>query len=338
MIPPRIGTMEEELEREEQSSHDTRGSPEAESQQQEARQWTLKDSSSVINLTIGRSSPAADLAGIGRNPSPRRMGRSRTDTMVYSEAANVAEELARSDSFTEADLDRAIAEERMLAAVAQPLSEAFTAPEPIQPESEPEPEPKVDESSQIQTEPEPEREQELPTPTEEETTALPEEAEVILDIAAPAAAEPAIPSDIDEEEDITEDSTAEHTEAGETVTEEQPAQSTETHADGAAGQPETTVESHAENIVETESAEPEQAEAPADTEEKPEELQIEQHAAPEPEDLVGHATKEEATPEEKVEETPDLSHVPEDVVDTEVVDAVPEEKKDGEETATEESS
>ncbi|KAI0341457.1 Mob1/phocein [Trametopsis cervina] len=154
----------------------------AEPQPQELGRWTLGDSSSIVDLS-------GDISGTA---SPRKMGRSRTDTMVYSEAASVAEELARND-FSEAELDRAIAAERMLSADPQSTLDTLDGPvseTELQPVHAPSP-------------PAPEE----PTPAieihEEPPPAPLEEAEVLLDIAAPAPAEPAIPSDILEvEEDI----------------------------------------------------------------------------------------------------------------------------------------
>ncbi|KAH9896976.1 hypothetical protein C8Q73DRAFT_642862 [Cubamyces lactineus] len=82
----------------------------------------------------GKSPPGP--AGQTRNQSPRKFGRARTDTMVYSEAFSVAEELAKGD-LSEVDIDREIAAERaMAAAIPQPPyiipvheTEPTTAPE-----------------------------------------------------------------------------------------------------------------------------------------------------------------------------------------------------------------
>ncbi|KAI0777794.1 hypothetical protein BD413DRAFT_467342 [Trametes elegans] len=63
----------------------------------------------------GKSPPGP--AGQARNDSPRKFGRARTDTMVYSEAFSVAEELAKGD-LSEVDIDREIAAERAAAAAA----------------------------------------------------------------------------------------------------------------------------------------------------------------------------------------------------------------------------
>ncbi|KAH9918752.1 Mob1/phocein [Epithele typhae] len=62
-----------------------------------------------------RASGSPGLAEHGRTNSPRKFGRSRTDTMVYSEAFSVAEELAKGD-LSEVDIDREIAAERAAAA------------------------------------------------------------------------------------------------------------------------------------------------------------------------------------------------------------------------------
>lgn len=75
------------------------------------RQWLLQPSGILTGKNRGVSPPGS--AGDARNASPRK-GRSRTDTMVHSEAVNVAEELAKGQGFSEAELDRAIAQERVL--------------------------------------------------------------------------------------------------------------------------------------------------------------------------------------------------------------------------------
>lgn len=301
--------MEEELERErEQRDRDTRSNPEVGPPQAEPKQWlALNDSSSVVNLTIGRSSPP-DVSGFGRNASPRRMGRSRTDTMVYSEAANVAEELARNDTFTEAALDKAIAEERLLSAVAQPLPETFAPPSVAHHESEPEHEPEAEaEATHAES-----HEPNVPGVIEpEEDAALPQEAEVLLEIAAPAPAEPAIPVDVDEEEDITEDSSAEHVdvELDEVVVEEHPAEAP----------PKDSAKDQAEEDEQLPLVEPEASEAVAAAKEhekeQEEEREIESHAEPEvapepqpelePEAPAEPATAETVVPEEKAEAVPD---------------------------------
>ncbi|RPD65629.1 Mob1/phocein [Lentinus tigrinus ALCF2SS1-7] len=66
-----------------------------------------------------------------RNESPRKFGRNRTDTMVYSEAFSVAEELAKSD-LSEVDIDREIAAERAAAATEADLP-PITIPGPSSP-------------------------------------------------------------------------------------------------------------------------------------------------------------------------------------------------------------
>ncbi|KAM5533925.1 hypothetical protein V8D89_012465 [Ganoderma adspersum] len=87
-----------------------------------------------------------------RNESPRKFGRNRTDTMVYSEAFSVAEELAKGE-LSEVDIDREIAAERAAAAVEAdvPTSAVLvspastTPPTPPPQEIEPEEEPKAEE-------------------------------------------------------------------------------------------------------------------------------------------------------------------------------------------------
>ena len=90
-----------------------------------------------------------------RNESPRKFGRNRTDTMVYSEAFSVAEELAKGE-LSEVDIDREIAAERAAAAVeadvptsAVLVSPASTTP-PIPPPQElaPEEEPNQEEEEE----------------------------------------------------------------------------------------------------------------------------------------------------------------------------------------------
>ncbi|KAI8969426.1 Mob1/phocein [Trametes punicea] len=75
----------------------------------------------------GKSPPGP--AGQTRNESPRKFGRARTDTMVYSEAYSVAEELAKGD-LSEVDIDREIAAERA-AAAAGPTELYVPPPEQI---------------------------------------------------------------------------------------------------------------------------------------------------------------------------------------------------------------
>ncbi|PIL27620.1 hypothetical protein GSI_10772 [Ganoderma sinense ZZ0214-1] len=107
-----------------------------------------------------------------RNESPRKFGRNRTDTMVYSEAFSVAEELAKGE-LSEVDIDREIAAERAAAAVEAdvPTSAVLvspastTPPTPPPQELEPEEEPK----------PEEEDEEEHEEPKEESDSAHTEE-------------------------------------------------------------------------------------------------------------------------------------------------------------------
>ncbi|KAI0746912.1 Mob1/phocein [Daedaleopsis nitida] len=72
---------------------------------------------SPLDRDRGPSPPGAPAQ---RGESPRKFGRNRTDTMVYSEAYSVAEELAKSD-LSEVDIDREIAVERAAAAVGADL-------------------------------------------------------------------------------------------------------------------------------------------------------------------------------------------------------------------------
>lgn len=71
------------------------------------RLWLQPDS----DIVRGVSPPGP--AGDARMPSPRK-GRSRTDTMVHSEAINVAEELAKGH-VPEAELEKEVAQERLIA-------------------------------------------------------------------------------------------------------------------------------------------------------------------------------------------------------------------------------
>ncbi|TBU42470.1 Mob1/phocein [Dichomitus squalens] len=77
-------------------------------------EWSLSDRHVGRERLDDRSSPAPPSAR--RNESPRKFGRNRTDTMVYSEAFSVAEELAKGD-LSEVDIDREIEAERAAAAV-----------------------------------------------------------------------------------------------------------------------------------------------------------------------------------------------------------------------------
>ncbi|KAI0752398.1 hypothetical protein C8Q80DRAFT_449262 [Daedaleopsis nitida] len=63
---------------------------------------------SPLDRDRGPSLPGAPAQ---RGKSPHKFGRNRTDTMVYSEACSVAEELAKSD-LSEVDIEREIAVER----------------------------------------------------------------------------------------------------------------------------------------------------------------------------------------------------------------------------------
>lgn len=77
------------------------------------------------SVTVLRPKSPPGPAGAARDGSPRKFGRARTDTMVYSEAFSVAEELAKGD-LSEVDIDREIAVER--AASVPGVSEPFVPP------------------------------------------------------------------------------------------------------------------------------------------------------------------------------------------------------------------
>ena len=190
VIPPRLASLDDDNERDEPRRREL---PRNEPHQQEPRHWlSMGDSPSVINLsTGGSSSPTPDIA---RSASPRKIGRSRTDTMVYSEAAHVVEELANSEHIAE-DLDRAIAAERLLSAD-QPLP-------PSEQLEDTDLQPSTQASGALETDSEEPRQQDV-EPSEEV------EPEIHLDLSAPPPAEPAIPTDIEDqmEEDITEESTS----------------------------------------------------------------------------------------------------------------------------------
>ncbi|PSS15408.1 hypothetical protein PHLCEN_2v3284 [Hermanssonia centrifuga] len=184
--------------------------------ERDRRQWlNLNDSSSAmdIGLSSGRGLSPPGPAGTARNPSPRK-GRNRTDTMVHSEAINVAEELAKDGGFSEADLDRAIAEERMLTVdqgipevtVTEPTSvEVYEPGSESQLPTEPPTEP-VAEAFNVEEHAEVDQQQEEQSaeliPTQRETS--PELSEEILDIAAPPPAEPSPPESDDEDSPVAE--------------------------------------------------------------------------------------------------------------------------------------
>ncbi|CDO75005.1 hypothetical protein BN946_scf184965.g7 [Trametes cinnabarina] len=141
----------------------------------------------------GKSPPGP--AGQTRNESPRKFGRARTDTMVYSEAFSVAEELAKGD-LSEVDIDREIAAER--AAAAAGTTELYEPPvvpppvssEPANPPSEESEELKeepIPVPSEFSPEPEPAKDQE---PAQPESSAQATEEEVSpppVDETAPTA-------------------------------------------------------------------------------------------------------------------------------------------------------
>ncbi|KAI0088855.1 Mob1/phocein [Irpex rosettiformis] len=280
VIPPRMASLDDETERDEPGRGDLPG---LESQHQDPRQWlSMSDSSSVVNLsTGGSSSPNSDIA---RTASPRKVGRSRTDTMVYSEAANVAEELARSETFSTEDLDRAIAAERMLSAVPQSLQdEQSSSAEDTSFYS----------SSQenVASDPELDASEEL-------------EPEIHLDLSAPPPTEPPIPMDVDDqlEEDITEESTA----AASVVPAQAEAESEAEMEHGEPmNEPVTLTEESTEQPAPPEDAVPSEAEPPvAPREEKePEDITMEDISVEETEAKeVGPSESEEPVTEADVVE------------------------------------
>ncbi|KAI0336836.1 Mob1/phocein [Cubamyces sp. BRFM 1775] len=166
----------------------------------------------------GKSPPGP--AGQTRNESPRKFGRARTDTMVYSEAFSVAEELAKGD-LSEVDIDREIAAERaMAAAIPQPPyiipvneTEPSTVPEAepedpprrltaetfVPPEEVPTAEPTAPAKEETPQEPEPSSHS-----TEGSSSPPEEEADIII---APPGQNPPDPEDTSDEETVVEDNT-----------------------------------------------------------------------------------------------------------------------------------
>ena len=166
----------------------------------ENRPWTIAGSGSMVDLGLGNNNGRglSPPGPINRTESPRRFGRSRTDTMVYSEAVNVAEELARGEGLFDADIDRAIAEQRTLGGSGQVAFPA-TTPEPTKPSAE--------ETSQEYPATVPadvQNTSEHADTSHEEPTPAPL-AQSILEIAEPAPTEPYIPVDAEEEEPLSPD-------------------------------------------------------------------------------------------------------------------------------------
>jgi hypothetical protein len=142
------------------------------------RQW-LEPAATVTEKTRGVSPPGP--AGEARNPSPRK-GRSRTDTMVHSEAANVVEELAKMD----ADLDALTAQERILSVSDSEAIETHVPTEVVElqeapaAEEQPQAEPEIKEDLPVEV---------VPTPAVEE--------EVSEEAKEPEAVEPASQEEVD---------------------------------------------------------------------------------------------------------------------------------------------
>ncbi|GJE86628.1 Mob1/phocein family-like protein [Phanerochaete sordida] len=169
------------------------------------RQWLQP--SGILTRERGVSPPGP--AGDARNPSPRK-GRSRTDTMVHSEAVNVAEELARGQGFSDVELDSAIAQERILS-TEEPLAAPIEIPIAEAPHEEPPEQPEAEEAEETHV-------TKASEPSAEETHPEPSE---------PAPAEPA-PSEspaeeehapVAEAEEPKEEPAVEHTEEEVDVTE-----------------------------------------------------------------------------------------------------------------------
>ncbi|KAI0072065.1 Mob1/phocein [Panus rudis PR-1116 ss-1] len=229
-------------------------------------------SSSVIDLSVALGNndrgTSPDPNKNGRNPSPRKFGRNRTDTMVYSEAANVVEELARSNS----DDGSSHISEQVRQAIAAEAEGSNDRADAILPPSHHESPPTAQE--QREAAPEPERE---PAPTEAPpveapppTPAAPEPE--TFEIAAPPPAEPPIPPADDAEAE-----------------EEEPAP--ETSADDTPAQEEEVEEKKSEEP--SASAEVEPAESKSSQGDIPE-IQIEEAAPPPPDADKG---VEEGAPE-----------------------------------------
>lgn len=183
VIPSRASAAPEDGDDEFNHGYSTRGFSEAAQRLEHERQWLT---SGTLDTQIGRGISPPGPAGEARNPSPRK-GRSRTDTMVHSDAVNVVEELAKGEGFSEADLDRAIAQERLLSTGDSVDEPASTAAPPAS-----EPQPTENEEPPVPDVPEPAAEE----PEAQEIISHP--TEIHLDIAAPPPAEPAIPEDVED--------------------------------------------------------------------------------------------------------------------------------------------
>lgn len=107
--------------------------------------------------------------------------------MVYSEAMNVAEELAKGEGLSGAELDRAIAEERALGA-----SQVVSFPPPAKPS--------VEDVFSDKEPPSEIHEDEIPIEEPRRDSSPDQSEEDILEIPEPAPTEPHIPFDAEEEE------------------------------------------------------------------------------------------------------------------------------------------
>ncbi|OJT01698.1 MOB kinase activator-like 4 [Trametes pubescens] len=244
------------------------------------------------SVTVLRPKSPPGPAGVARDGSPRKFGRARTDTMVYSEAFSVAEELAKGD-LSEVDIDREIAVER--AASVPGVSEPFVPPlGPVVPppaleaESVIEPLPAVT-ADDVAEEPEiiiPPRLEE-PEPEEEQATQSVEEGSTLA--AAPAVEAPSEgPANAPEEAP----------EAPEVPFKEETASAPAT-------EPTAPPAQEADVPVEAELATPiePEVEAPAAVEDAKEDVEPEAtEAAPETDEAAATAEETE-TPEEVVPET-----------------------------------
>ncbi|KAI0372067.1 Mob1/phocein [Pilatotrama ljubarskyi] len=266
----------------------------------------------ALRTDRGKSPPGP--AGQTRNESPRKFGRARTDTMVYSEAYSVAEELAKGD-LSEVDIDREIAAERAAAAAGTtetllPTERAVVMPPPNMPsivlppreleststsQSQHQP-PEANQGSQPMeespaTEPTPEvvTEEDHPPVAAVEELRSHESAETPQDTPAPSAEEPSAP-------------TAEaNAAAAEPSTEEAPLLETE----------ETdTSESSEPRPDEPTSSPPPPAEEAASGEDQSTESEAEAAASEAPSEPAPETSGEE-TPGEASEEPAEAAHVEE---------------------------
>ncbi|KAL1943893.1 hypothetical protein VTO73DRAFT_3711 [Trametes versicolor] len=238
------------------------------------------------SVTVLRPKSPPGPAGAARDGSPRKFGRARTDTMVYSEAFSVAEELAKGD-LSEVDIDREIAVER--AASVPGVSEPFVPPMLVGPQGALETESVI--VPPLASGPAEDEEEEIVIPPRMEE---PEEEEVIpprLEEGDSLAAAPPVETPSDEPANAPEEASAvPHTE------EAAPAPVTEPTAPPAQEEADAPVE--AEPAA---PAEPE-AEAPVAVEDAKEDVEPEANeAVPETEEAV--AAVEETETEEVVPET-----------------------------------